>query len=186
MEVEQIWQEYSTRLLRFIRSRVDGDMEPEEILQSVFEKILRSSASLKSEDKLTSWLFRITRNAIVDEYRKRNRVDSLPEPEQLADSSDDPAPPEIMKELTACIVPFLHQLEEPYKEAITLVEMEGLTQTELAVRLDLSVSAVKSRVQRGREKLHSMLYHCCRIESNRRGEFVDYEQKESHCSLQCE
>jgi RNA polymerase sigma-70 factor (ECF subfamily) len=63
----------------------------------------------------------------------------------------------------------IHSLPGPYREAILLTELEGLSQVELARRLNISVSGAKSRVQRGRQQLKEMLLDCCEFETDRRG-----------------
>ncbi len=57
----------------------------------------------------------------------------------------------------------------------------GLTQRELAERLDLSLSGAKSRVQRAREKLKDVLLECCHLEVDRRGKVVDWESRQQDC-----
>ncbi len=54
-------------------------------------------------------------------------------------------------------------LPSPYREALTLTELEGLTQKEAAEMLGISLSGMKSRVQRGRQQLRQALEDCCHI-----------------------
>lgn len=183
MNIEQVWLDYRKRLLHFINARIGSGVDPEDILQTVFEKTLKSCNTLKSEAKLAPWLFRITENAIADEYRKRRRTDTSSDPEFFTELPDDQPVPENMEGLTTCLIPFVENLEEPYREAIKRVELEGLTHNELAAQLGVSVSAIKSRVQRGRHKLLTMLTDCCSVEKNHQGQFVDYTEKRSGCSL---
>lgn len=64
-----------------------------------------------------------------------------------------------------------------YREAIMLVELEELTQQAAAGRLGLSLSGMKSRVQRGRKQLRQMLDACCLIQLDRRGGVAEYERR---------
>jgi RNA polymerase sigma-70 factor (ECF subfamily) len=66
-------------------------------------------------------------------------------------------------------------LPSQYREAVTLVELEGLTQNAAAKQLGLSVSGMKSRVQRGRRQLKRMLDECCLIRLDQRRSVMDYE-----------
>jgi RNA polymerase sigma-70 factor (ECF subfamily) len=78
----------------------------------------------------------------------------------------------------------IERLSEDYRQAITLVDLEGLTQHEAAERFGLSVSGMKSRVQRGRRQLREMLEACCTIALDRRGGVADYDlrdQKTNSC-----
>jgi RNA polymerase sigma-70 factor, ECF subfamily len=67
----------------------------------------------------------------------------------------------------------IYSLPERYREALVLTEFDGLTQQELADRLNISLSGAKSRVQRGRAQLKQMLNECCTFEFDRRGKAID-------------
>jgi RNA polymerase sigma-70 factor, ECF subfamily len=69
---------------------------------------------------------------------------------------------------------FVAQLASPYREAITLVELEGLTAREAAEMAGISVSGMKSRVQRGREQLRALFDACCEIAIDARGKPTDF------------
>ena len=68
----------------------------------------------------------------------------------------------------------IDSLAPAYREALVLVDLNGLTQQAAAKRLGLSLSGVKSRVQRGRRQLRCRLEACCVVEFDRRGGIVDY------------
>jgi RNA polymerase sigma-70 factor (ECF subfamily) len=73
-------------------------------------------------------------------------------------------------------------LPQKYGQAVTLNEFDGLTQKQIAEKLDLSLPGAKSRVQRGRKKLKEMLLDHCRFEYDRLGNIIaDHEQSEN-CS----
>jgi hypothetical protein len=79
----------------------------------------------------------------------------------LLDSEEQRA--KAVEELSSCLRPMTHHLPAHYRDAISLVELEGLTQREAVERLGLSVSGMKSRVQRGRQMLKRLLHECCQI-----------------------
>jgi len=68
----------------------------------------------------------------------------------------------------------LAQLSAADREALLLTEVEGLTQQEMADRLNLSLSGAKSRAQRARKKLKHAFIECCDIELDRRGGVAAY------------
>ena len=82
-------------------------------------------------------------------------------------AEDDDSGPE--QELARCIRPLVAALPREYREAVALTELEGLTQKATAEQVGLSLSGMKSRVQRGREQLRQRLLECCHIEFDRRG-----------------
>ncbi len=65
-----------------------------------------------------------------------------------------------------------------YRQALELTELGGTTQKDAAEQLGLSVSGMKTRVQRGRDKLKDALLDCCSVEFDRRGGVVDYHRRE--------
>jgi RNA polymerase sigma-70 factor, ECF subfamily len=81
----------------------------------------------------------------------------------------------------ACLTPLIARLPEPYREAIRLVEIDGLPQRDLSERFAVSLSGAKSRVQRGRDKLKDLLLHCCQVELDKRGNVMDYHPEAEGC-----
>ena len=68
-------------------------------------------------------------------------------------------------------------LPSPYREALTLTELEGMTQKEAAAMLGTTLSGMKSRVQRGRVYLRKALEDCCHIALDARGRVVTCEPR---------
>ena len=80
-------------------------------------------------------------------------------------------------ELAGCVRPLLARLSPQDAQALTLTEIEGITQGEAARRLQLSTSGMKSRVQRARQRLKGVFEECCRLQFDVRGTVVSYEQR---------
>lgn len=178
--LESVWQEFADQLRRFIRRRLSDEAETEDVLQDVFLKLARQPGKLPAPDKLPAWLFAITRNAIIDRYRTRKMNVSLP------DSLFDENEPKEMGGLCSAVRRIIHTLPEPYREALELVELQGMTQVLLAKKLGISVSGVKSRVQRGRALLKSTLLDLCQVEFDRRGGLVNCEPRGRSSCEKCE
>ena len=108
-----------------------------------------------------AWIFQIARNAIADHYRRAAVRREQPAGVDLTRLEPPPAiesaPVELRSELAACLRPLVQRLPEPYREALVLTELDGLTQADAATRLGLSTSGMKSRVQRGRGQLRDLL-----------------------------
>jgi Sigma-70, region 4 len=79
------------------------------------------------------------------------------------------------EELASCLRSLVDQLAEPYRSAVTAVDLDGQSQTEVARALGLSISGMKSRVQRGRRRLRQLLTACCRVHTSSTGGISDYE-----------
>jgi RNA polymerase sigma-70 factor (ECF subfamily) len=78
-------------------------------------------------------------------------------------------------------MPLLGALPTPYRQALALAEVEGLSQREIAGLEGLSLSGAKSRVQRARRMLRAALLSCCRVELDRHGSVLDYVPLRAGC-----
>jgi RNA polymerase sigma-70 factor (ECF subfamily) len=177
----QVWAGVHKSLRSFICKRVNNEAEVEDLLQEVFLRVHRELPQLKEPERLLSWVFQIARHAVIDHYRSAERRRELPSglvndltpegKERSIEQENDDA----KYELAECLRPMVNRLSDEYREAITLVELHGLTHQEAAARLGLSVPGMKSRVQRGRRQLKQMLDDCCLIQLDRRRGVADYQ-----------
>ena len=168
-------------LQQFIRRRVSDDATAEDLLQDVFLKIHQHVETLKDVKKLESWIYKLTRNAIIDYYRSIRHTTSLDVPEALQLPEDLPDE-DVVSELFPSVRAMVMSLPAQDRQALILTEYQGLTQKELAERLGLSVSGAKSRVQRARAKLKQQLLDCCHFELDRRGHVIDYQPRCACCA----
>jgi len=173
--LETIWEAYCIKLQGFLRSRVSDDAEAEDLLQEVFIRVHHHLCCLPQPEKMDSWIYQIARNLVIDYYRRRRDTFELPD--------DLPAESELTEEdpreaLLLSLKEVIHELPEPYRQALLLTEYQGLSQVEMADQLGLSVSGAKSRVQRARDRLRDMILACCHVELDRRGRVMDYY---AHC-----
>ena len=180
-----IWAEFHEVLRLFIAKRVADQAEVDDILQDVFLRVHRQLDRVNEPGRVVSWLYQIARNAVVDYYRSPERRREIPA--GLAGDVDQrasaPLPStdvsgQVGTELAACLRPMLDRLSNDYRDAVTLVELEGLTQRAAAERLGLSLSGMKSRVQRGRQQLKEMLNECCLIQLDRRRGIAAYRVRD--------
>lgn len=182
-ETETIWHEYHMKLAAFIRSRVAENVV-DDLLQDVFVKIHTRLDSLEESAKLESWLYQITRNTVIDHYRSEQPTEALPDWIEYPQKDEAET---IRRELSSCLEPMIRQLPDKYRQAVWLSEIEGKRQQEVAELENVSLSGAKSRVQRGRALLKTMLHDCCQIELNRHKQLLSYEEKEQarkYCQIQ--
>lgn len=176
--LETIYTDFHSKLHRFIAGRVSDPDTAEDILQDVYLKIHANIGGLSESDRLESWIYQITRNAIIDHYRRARPQDELSE--SLASPLDDE--PDAVSELAPSVKGMLNCVPRKYHQALELTELQGLSQVELADRLGMTVSGAKSRVQRAREKLKEAFLDCCHFEFDRLGRVVDYHPKCEKCA----
>lgn len=168
MTTEQIWTDFKDELLGFIKSRINDIETSEDLLQDVFIKIHKNLNSLNESTNLASWIYRVTRNTIIDYYRKKKVLvykDTIEErfPEELPKSD---------KDFTKCLNVFMKQLPDKDQDVLSKVTYGEVSQKEYAEQMNQSYSAVKSRVQRAREKLKEQFVTCCEVESDKYGNVI--------------
>jgi RNA polymerase sigma-70 factor (ECF subfamily) len=174
----QIWNDYHSKLHGFIESRVGDASIADDILQEVFVRIHSRIDTLRNANKIRSWIYQITRNAIIDHYRAQKTTQEVPE--TLVAVEAEPSD-QARQEIAGCLVPMIQALPETYRQTMMMSEIEGLTQKQVAEKQDLSVPGAKARVQRGRAKLRDMLLDCCQFQFDHRGRVMDYEDREGAC-----
>lgn len=175
---ERVWRDFGDQLKRFIGARVRDPATTDDLLQETLLKVHRSIGSLRDEERVAPWVFRIARNVVVDHLRRERPTAELPGDLREPPSEDEPNHNE---EVAGWLRPMISQLPAEYREALELAELSGVTQRELAHRLGLSVSGAKSRVQRGRSKLKKALGDCCALELDRRGNVIERRARSGCC-----
>jgi RNA polymerase sigma-70 factor (ECF subfamily) len=178
---EHVWETFHVPLQQFIRRRVSDDATAEDLLQDVFLDIHQHIDTLRDVKKLESWIYQVTRNAIIDYYRSKRATTTLDAAEALQLSEELPDE-DIVTELFPSVREMVLSLPAKDRQALILTEYQGLTQKEFAERQGLSISGAKSRVQRAREKLKQQLLACCHFELDRRGHVIDYQPRCACCS----
>ena len=173
---EDIWTDFEKKLLGFIQARVSDREISKDILQDVFLKIHTNLKSLKSTDKLSSWVYQITRNAIIDYYRKKKIItDQIPEvPENLEDDN-------LNEDFYGCLNSHLNQLEAKDRHAIIQTSYKKVSQKDFAEQEGLTYTAAKSRVQRARKKLNELFVGCCQIKTDNYGNIISSNNENCNC-----
>jgi RNA polymerase sigma-70 factor, ECF subfamily len=174
------WTETLDRIQAFVAARVDDRELAADITQDVIVRSIASGA-LERVDNPAAWLYRSARNAVIDHYRTRRNHASLDGLDAWPAEDVDDEPNEAMRELSRCLHPMLDQLSPAGRDALVRVDVDGQTQLRAARQLGLSLSGMKSRVQRARRDLKELLEQCCAVEVDRRGGVTDYRPVEGGC-----
>lgn len=175
---EAVWQEFQARLHAFVLRRVKAPADADDIVQEVFVRIHGNLDKIQKEDRLAAWIFQITRNAIADHYRASPNAESIERDFEPPPPRDDSVELRELGELSRCIEPMLSALPKHYRDALKLIDLDGMGQREAADLRRVSVSGMKSRVQRARQQLKEMMLQCCQIELDRRGGIVDHSLRQ--------
>lgn len=175
-EIDAAVVEFRTKLRAFIRRRVHDDMTADDLTQETLLKVFRSRAALQDGQRVEAWLYRIARNTLIDFYRRQRPAAELAE--NLASEAADEVGP-LREAVIGSMKRFLEELPAAYREPVRLAELEGLPLAKIALRSGLSLTAVKSRVRRGRAMLKRKLQDCCRFEFDRTGKVIGWERRQA-------
>lgn len=143
------------RLRRFARTityhREDGD----DLVQVALERALARSEQWEAGTRLDSWMFRIMKNAWIDEVRGRIRRDKLFAPEEAGEHVGDNFAEAHQQRMA--IQKAISLLSEDHRMVIGLVLVDGLPYKEAADVLEIPVGTLMSRLSRAREALQGYL-----------------------------
>lgn len=171
-EINTIWIDLNEELYKFILGKIKDEQISKDIHQEVFLKVQTKILQLKHTSKLTSWVYQITRNTIIDYFRKvKNKNISLND----FDIAETDTENFDYSNLTNCINQKIENLSSQHKEAIILTSFKNYSQKELAEHLKISYSGTKSRVQKAKEILKEDILNCPNVESDKTGKLIDFE-----------
>lgn len=174
------WEETKAPLKSFIKNRVTNEADAEDILQEVFLKLISNMDILMDNQKVHAWIYKVTRNAIIDYYRRNHRyseLESLPNDRLLVLEDDMTS----NKEIAFCLKNMVEKLPDKYRQAIVYTVFENHTQKEYSEMAGISLSGAKSRVQRARSLLKEMMLGCCSLKLDRLGNVIDYKKRSADC-----
>lgn len=169
--------ECQPKLAKQIASKIKEPGTREDILQEVFIKFATKLETIEHKENLCGYLHRITQNTIIDHYRKENRYSLVDDDHYFDQIASTPQIESHYKFANCCLSLFIDKLPSKYKEALILVELKGKSQKEAATALGISYSGLKSRVQRGREKLKEAILTCCHYKFDKYGNIIGIGSK---------
>lgn len=146
------------RLRRFARSLSRDASDADDLCQTAIEKALRARNQWQPGTRMDSWMYRITRNAWVDQGRARARAAETFVPEGAGrDIGDDGARAIEARAELAQVQRAMATLPDEQREAVALVLVEGLAYREAAAVLEVPMGTLTSRLVRGRQALLTQL-----------------------------
>jgi RNA polymerase sigma factor (sigma-70 family) len=159
-QIERTVQKERRRLLDFIRKRVPREEDAEDILQDVFYELVESYRVMEPIEKVSAWLFRVTRNKITDMFRKKK-----PEPliaqagkdddgeegarlnlaDLLPDEADGPEAIYVRKMMLNAMAEALGELPREQREVFVMHELEDMSFKEISAITEVQVNTLLSR-----------------------------------------
>jgi RNA polymerase sigma-70 factor (ECF subfamily) len=172
LEFPKIYEAFQPKILRYL-TRLVGEADAEDLMQDVMIKVNDALPNFRGESQLSTWIYRIATNVALDRLRSPSYqrivqtcpVSSESEIEDrnplTGERTPLPEPQIFRREMNDCIQGFIQRLPENYRAVLILSEFEGLQNSEIAVVLGISLSTVKIRLHRAKERLkEEFIAHC--------------------------
>jgi RNA polymerase sigma-70 factor (ECF subfamily) len=185
-DLATIWADIGTSIEQFVRRRIGDPHQADDVVADVMLRIHQHLGALDDRGRVTAWVFRIARNAITDEYRRTGRrrevlvaeLEPAGSPSADAWLDDDDA---TLSELAVCIRPLVRALPARSRRALELTDLDGRSQADAARIEGISLSGMKSRVQRGRRQFAALVRQCCDVTTDTRGALVEVRPRAGGC-----
>jgi len=158
---EEVARSHGRKIYNFAYRLSGNPHDANDLVQEVLLRV-RSGLAEYQPGSFEGWLWRITRNAFLDEVRKRRRRPALPLPddaEAVFVSFSSPAPDEVLSDLRLDedIQKALSDLPFEFREAVVMCDVIGLSYEEISQAVAIPVGTVRSRIHRGRRLLRERL-----------------------------
>jgi RNA polymerase sigma-70 factor, ECF subfamily len=165
---EELVKRYDRKLFRIAQSVTHNREDSQDVVQEAFMKAFQHLGEFREDSKFSTWLIRITLNQSLMKLRKQRRIKEVPLddefqadgqilPMEVADWAPNPEQRYRTAELREILIKSLRELRPALRTVFVLRDIEGLSTAETADALNLSHTAVKARLCRGRLQLRERL-----------------------------
>jgi RNA polymerase sigma-70 factor (ECF subfamily) len=164
---EQLVDQYKRRAFRVAWKITCNHEDAEDVVQNAFVKAFQNLSDFRGDSRFYTWLVRITINEALMKIRRRRsnevsideskEADDISAPIEIKDQAANPEQRCSQYEVQRILAGNINDLESPLRAVLLLRDVEGLSTKQTAQALDLTSSAVKTRLQRARMKLRESL-----------------------------
>ncbi len=157
---EEVARVYGRKIYNFAYRLTGNPDDASDLVQEVLLRVRRGLDSYQP-GSFEGWLWRITRNAFLDEVRRKNRRPTSPMPDEI-DRWELASSPSADVEYSRISIgddvqKALLELPIEFREAVVLCDIVGLSYDEIARAVAVPVGTVRSRIHRGRKLLREYL-----------------------------
>ena len=153
--------------LGFLRRRLGSEAVAEDLLQQSLVRAVEHYHSLKNDESVVPWFYRILRHAVIDYYRSHDaetrRDDAYLRDLMQAGEDQEPAFDELKPSVCACLSRLLPALRPNYAELIRRIDLDGESPQRVAEELNISQNNLTVRLHRARQALKESLEESCGV-----------------------
>ena len=163
---EDVYSDCSPKILNLALRFTSDEEQARDLTQDIFIKVFQSLNNFKGESSVFTWVYRIAVNHILNFLKKEKRrkfiqlIDRNVKEAIMEDAesgnfvSNNPTPAQMLEveERTRIVKSFIEELAPKYRVPFTLFKYEGMSYKEIAESLEISLSAVETRIHRARKQ----------------------------------
>lgn len=175
-EISSLWLKYKNGLKYYILKKVKNEEMANDLSHEVLMKVYNSCCSNIEIKNVKSWMFQIAHNTTIDYLKKQTRfIENIPENYDNDDQN-------VFLESDGIVELLIKLLPKKYAVPLELSDIKEFKQKEVAEKLNLSLTATKTRIQRARTLLKEKIIECSNLEQDENKNLISLEIK-SNCKL---
>ena len=175
-EISSLWIKYKEGLKYYILKKVKNEEMANDLSHEVLMKVYNSCCSNIEIKNVKSWMFQIAHNTTIDYLKKQTRfIENIPENYDNDDQN-------VFLESDGIVELLIKLLPKKYAVPLELSDIKEFKQKEVAEKLNLSLTATKTRIQRARTLLKEKIIECSNLEQDENKNLISLEIK-SNCKL---
>ncbi len=163
---QQITDEISAPLLRYLERNVGEHHLAEDLLQETLVRVARGLPTFEGRASVKTWAFSIATRVVADHFRQPvNRINivDVDESAELPDADRSIDDQLVIDEMSKCVRQVIDSLPEDYRLALVLHDLEGLTAAQTAEIGGCALPTAKIRIHRARLRLKEALQQECKF-----------------------
>jgi|SRR5436190_16071019 len=172
---------FGGNLSALICKKVNHQDHCHDILQEVYIKVIQNIDKVAEAKNIRSYLLKIADNAVSDYYRKNTNKTYEDISDNILMTDESKQNDSSLQLADCCLRPMIESLEPIYRDALIMIELEGLPQKQYAEKAGISYTNAKTRVQRARQQLKEIIEHCCTYEFDRYGNILSCQKNSGSC-----
>ena len=177
-EISNLWLDYQKAVEHYILKITKDREVADHLSHEVLLKVYSSCCSGREIGNFRSWLFQIAYNTCIDHFREQKKTTALKfdvpdqEEEKVYEAAGD------------FVAPLIGMLPEKYATPLFLAEIENMKQQEVGEKLNMTLPATKSRIQRGKKMLRDLIVECVHVDLDGQGRPQSFKMRENCKPLQ--
>jgi RNA polymerase sigma-70 factor, ECF subfamily len=153
----ELYERYYMRVYRYVYHRLGNQADAEDVTALVFMKALEALPTYQTRrSSFAPWLFRITRNAVIDHYRRQRKQNPLEDAEHVA-GAVDPMTSALHSEQRTELRSLMKHLSDDQRDVVLMRYVSDLSFSEIASSLSKNEPAIRMLLHRGLRKLKAVL-----------------------------